>query len=134
VTSGSLPAGLSLSSAGLLSGTPTATGAFNFTVTAAEADSCTGSKAYAITVVVPPVITLMKKAAPPYTIVVTGSNLQNGIQAYISGALWPSVLWKTTGKIKLTGGASLKAVAPSKTPTHFRFVNPDGGEATATWP
>lgn len=38
VTAGSLPAGLTLSSAGLLSGTPTAEGAFSFTVTATNAE------------------------------------------------------------------------------------------------
>ncbi|MFG6489634.1 putative Ig domain-containing protein [Roseateles sp. BYS78W] len=54
ITSGSLPAGLSLSSGGTLSGTPTASGAFNFTVTATDSSTgagpYTGSRAYSLTV------------------------------------------------------------------------------------
>ncbi|WP_164931844.1 putative Ig domain-containing protein [Dyella sp. M7H15-1] len=49
VTSGSLPAGISLSSSGVLSGTPTAAGAFNVTITATDANSFTGSQAYTLT-------------------------------------------------------------------------------------
>ena len=43
VTSGSLPAGLSLSSSGVLSGTPTASGSFTFTVTASDSSTGTGA-------------------------------------------------------------------------------------------
>ncbi|MFV8668357.1 putative Ig domain-containing protein [Ralstonia pseudosolanacearum] len=50
VTAGALPAGLSLSSAGVLSGTPTAGGSFGFTVTATDANSFTASRAYSITI------------------------------------------------------------------------------------
>lgn len=51
VTSGALPDGLSLDSAtGLISGTPTAAGAFDFTVMATDADSCTGSRNYTINI------------------------------------------------------------------------------------
>lgn len=48
VTSGSLPAGMTLSSVGLLSGTPTTVGSYSFTVTATDANSCTGARAYAL--------------------------------------------------------------------------------------
>ena len=54
VTAGSLPAGLSLNaSTGALTGTPTAGGAFNFTITATDTASATGSKAYSVTVAAP---------------------------------------------------------------------------------
>ena len=64
---------------------------------------------------------------------VTGSNLQNGIKVYINGAQWGSVVWKNTGKIQLTGGASLKLAVPKGATKTFRFVNPDGGEASQSW-
>jgi len=53
VTAGSLPTGLTLSTAGTISGTPTATGTFNFTVTVSDASGCSGSQSYSITVACP---------------------------------------------------------------------------------
>ncbi|PWK85924.1 outer membrane autotransporter protein [Fulvimonas soli] len=50
VSSGLLPAGLVLSPAGVLSGTPTAAGSFNFTVTATDGGGFTGSQAYSLVV------------------------------------------------------------------------------------
>ena len=48
LSSGALPAGMFLSSAGLLSGTPTQAGQFNFSVTAISATGCKGTRGYAI--------------------------------------------------------------------------------------
>lgn len=51
VTAGALPAGLSLNSAtGAITGTPTTSGASNFTITATSAAGCTGSQAYTINI------------------------------------------------------------------------------------
>jgi large repetitive protein len=60
VTAGSLPAGITLSAGGALSGTPTAGGTFNFTITATDSSSGVGapftiSRAYALTVAAPSV-------------------------------------------------------------------------------
>lgn len=49
-TGGSLPAGLTLSPGGVLSGTPSADGTFNFTVTATAANGCEGTRSYAVTI------------------------------------------------------------------------------------
>jgi sugar lactone lactonase YvrE len=71
ILSGSLPAGLSLSTSGVLSGTPTAAGSFTFTVQAQDSTSgesggpYTGSRSYSITIAVP-------------TIVIAPSTLPNG--------------------------------------------------------
>jgi hypothetical protein len=67
VTAGALPAGLTLSSAGVLSGTPTVVGTFNFTVTATDANLCTGSRAYSL-VVDCPVITVNPATLPGATV------------------------------------------------------------------
>jgi hypothetical protein len=53
VTAGALPPGMTLSASGTISGTPTATGTFNFTATVSDASGCTGSQSYSITVVCP---------------------------------------------------------------------------------
>ena len=50
LTTGALPGGLTLSPAGLISGTPTSAGAFSFTVQATDANGCFGARAYTITV------------------------------------------------------------------------------------
>ncbi len=47
---GSLPPGMSLSADGTVSGTPTDTGDYTFTVTAIDADSCPGSRSYTLRV------------------------------------------------------------------------------------
>lgn len=53
VTAGALPPGLTLSSTGTISGTPTATGTFNFSATVSDSSGCSGSQSYSITVVCP---------------------------------------------------------------------------------
>ncbi|MBA8879178.1 uncharacterized protein YhjY with autotransporter beta-barrel domain/carbon monoxide dehydrogenase subunit G [Phyllobacterium myrsinacearum] len=53
VTSGSLPAGVSISSSGNISGTPTAGGTFNFTLTATDSAFVTASQTYSLTMAVP---------------------------------------------------------------------------------
>jgi len=57
VTAGTLPPGLTLSAAGMLSGTPTASGSFAFTVTATDSStgngSVTASQAYNLSVAAP---------------------------------------------------------------------------------
>ncbi|MBH1964723.1 MAG: hypothetical protein I8H77_10335, partial [Comamonadaceae bacterium] len=50
VTAGVLPIGLSLSTAGVLSGTPGAAGSFNFTVRATSANGFSGSRAYTLVI------------------------------------------------------------------------------------
>jgi len=51
VTAGALPAGITLDTNGRFSGSATATGTFNFTVTATDALGFTGTRAYTITAV-----------------------------------------------------------------------------------
>ncbi|HKQ56618.1 MAG TPA: putative Ig domain-containing protein, partial [Candidatus Eisenbacteria bacterium] len=50
VTAGSLPPGLTLSTAGLLSGIPTTTGTFPFTVGVTDVHDCAGSRSTSVTV------------------------------------------------------------------------------------
>ena len=50
VSAGALPSGVALSSAGALGGTPTAAGAYAFTVTAKDADGATGTASFSVTI------------------------------------------------------------------------------------
>jgi outer membrane autotransporter protein len=66
VTAGALPNGLTLSAGGALSGTTTASGTFNFTVTATDQFGQTGSRAYTVVVAVP-TLTLTPATLPAGT-------------------------------------------------------------------
>jgi len=66
LVSGSLPVGMSMSSAGVFSGTPTANGAFNFTVRATDANGFTGDQAYSL-VIIAPTITVAPATLPGAT-------------------------------------------------------------------
>ncbi len=50
VSAGALPPGMTLSTGGVLSGTPSATGTFNFSVLLTDASGCTGSAAFTLTI------------------------------------------------------------------------------------
>jgi hypothetical protein len=69
VGSGALPGGLTLSSAGLLSGTPTAAGAFSFTVSVTDSKQTTVAQTYQLTInnapVSTPTVTGVGSTAPP---------------------------------------------------------------------
>lgn len=73
LTGGALPGGLTLSAAGVLSGTPTAAGSFNITVTATDKFNFQGTQAYTIAVGQPtPIVvdqTASTAANSPVTIV-----------------------------------------------------------------
>ncbi len=53
IVTGALPAGMMLSPGGVLSGTPTTAGTFNFKVMATDAVNCSGMKDYSLTILCP---------------------------------------------------------------------------------
>ena len=57
ITAGALASGLSLNdSSGVISGTPSTSGAFNFTISATDANNCPGSRAYSLQLAAPIVL------------------------------------------------------------------------------
>jgi hypothetical protein len=125
VSSGALPNGLTLSSAGLLSGTVLQAGAFNFTIAATEAGGCAGFRAYSVTftcpaIAVTPVFLPDGAVSTPYsatldapagvaprTYAVTAGTLPNGVTLAPSGALSgsPTQAGTFTFTIQVTDGA-----------------------------
>ncbi|MBP9891398.1 MAG: putative Ig domain-containing protein, partial [Planctomycetes bacterium] len=79
ITAGALPGGITFSTAGVLSGMPTASGTFNFTVRARDTALVAGTRP--LTLIVDP------SGAPGGPVIVTTSTLPNGIvgQAYSQG-------------------------------------------------
>ncbi|MCC7599482.1 putative Ig domain-containing protein, partial [Janthinobacterium sp. FW305-129] len=97
LTAGSLPAGMSLSGAGSLSGTPTAGGTFNFTVRATDSLAANGTRTYTLTVNAP-TITVAPTVMPAMTAGVAysqGITAANGTATYsyaITGGSVPTGL------------------------------------------
>ena len=63
VTSGSIPSGLTFTSAGLIGGTPTSSGTFNFSVSLTDGNSNTAQKAFTLTVAGP--LSIASTTLPP---------------------------------------------------------------------
>ena len=130
LTSGSLPVGLTLSGAGVISGTPTTTGTFNFTVKA-ENSAGSDTKALSITIItatIPPVITtitlssgligtsyseqLTATGTAPITWSLASGSLPTGLTLYGSGAI--SGTPTTAGTFNFTVQASNSAGSDTK--------------------
>lgn len=110
VSSGALPTGLVLDpDTGVISGTPGTAGTFNFTITAADANGCLGSRPYTISIasVGCPVITLNPTTLPAgstgalYSQTVTASGGTPGYTYAVSSGALPTglTLNPTTGAI-----------------------------------
>ena len=106
VTAGSLPPGLTLGADGSLTGTFTQSGAFTFTVTMTDSNSCTTSKQYTIEVLPCPTITVTPSSLPagtvgvaynqtftasggtaPYTYSLASGSLPSGVTLNANGTL-----------------------------------------------
>lgn len=114
VTAGALPAGLTLSAGGALSGTPTAGGVFNFTITATDSSPFpgpfSGSQAYTLTINAP-TISLPATSLAGGTL---GSPYSASITA-ASGGTAPYSYAVTAGA--LPGGLSINAASGAITGT-----------------
>jgi uncharacterized protein (TIGR03437 family) len=92
ITGGALPNGLSLSTAGALTGTPTLAGAFNFTARVTDRSSTTASKAFDLVINNPvPMITSLNPGNaivgdPVFTLTVNGNNFVNGSTVIWNGS------------------------------------------------
>ncbi|MBX7223363.1 MAG: choice-of-anchor D domain-containing protein [Blastocatellia bacterium] len=80
VTAGMLPPGLTLAADGTLSGSPTTTGNYSFTVKAAESGGCFGSRDFSLGISGPPTVTQFFPVAATTgkTITVFGTGFVNG--------------------------------------------------------
>lgn len=117
VSSGSLPAGLSLSGAGALSGTPTASGTFSFTVSATD-DSTTGTAALGITVAVPPPSNDPFASSELFTLTDSGSLTASNVNAtmetgepnhagvVVGSSIWYRFVPASSGTMTLTTAGS----------------------------
>lgn len=125
--SGNLPAGLVLNSTGVLSGTPTVNGSFNFTVVATDGDGFTGSLAYAFVVGVPNTPTVSAKSASTAYDTPTSIDLSTSI----SGVDITAVAVATQ---PAHGTVSVSGETVTYTPSSTFYGGTDGFTYTATNP
>ncbi len=109
LSTGSLPPGLTLNSSGLLSGTPTTTGTFNFTIQVTDANSCVGTRSYTLTIITCSTITISPNSLPnatvgiPYSKQLTASGGNSPYTFTLTaGVLPPGLALSTTGLISGT--------------------------------
>src|SRR5690625_1312358 len=141
ITSGALPAGLSLNaSTGAITGTPSAGGSFNFTITATDSNTTgatTGSHAYTLTVAAPTIIiapatlpdgttgTPYSQALSanggiaPYSYAVTAGSLPAGLALSSAGILSGNPSAAGTSNFAITATDSSTGTGPySQTQTY----------------
>ncbi|SCB58252.1 Putative Ig domain-containing protein [Rhizobium aethiopicum] len=136
VTAGTLPSGLTLSSSGVLSGTPTISGTFNITITATDSSSgtgpFTGSRAYTLTTNIQPPV------AGGVTATVAANSSNNPITLNITGGAASSVAIATGAA---NGTAIASGTSITYTPTSgysgsdsftYTATNGSGTSAPAT--
>lgn len=125
-----LPPGLALSPEGLLSGTPTAGGTFNFTVTATGAFNTQGSANFQVTIGLPP--------APPPSISISNPSVGAGQQTPVTLALTAPYPIQITGFLELTfapvRGGDDPAIQFSNGGRRINFTIPAGATAAAFTP
>ena len=121
-TSGTLPTGLGLSSAGVLSGTPTVSAIYTFTVTATDTNGCTGSQAYSVTITCP-TLTL---SATSVTLVARGGSTHVRVKVNGAACAWTAVSNDPFITIISGGGTGNGAV-------HYTVLaNPNPSERSGT--
>ncbi len=127
VSAGALPPGVTLSSAGVLSGTPTAAGTYNFSATATDSSTGAGPyssapRGYSLQIVnIPPV-------ANPVSAVVAYNSSANPITLNITGGVPTSV---AIGTAAAHGTATASGTSITYTPT-AGYAGPDTFTYTAT--
>jgi hypothetical protein len=129
IASGTIPAGLNFTSAGILSGTPTTATTYNFSIRGTDANGCAGTQAYTIVIVAAPpppptcpTITLSPATLPggtvavaysqtitgnggtaPYTFGVTVGTLPSGLTLTSSGLLAGTPITNGTSNFTIRG-------------------------------
>jgi large repetitive protein len=132
VTTGSLPSGLTLSSAGVISGTPTAAATANFTVQARDSAARTATRALSIVV-----------STTPATVSVTTASLPNGMvgaaysQALAAAGGTTPYTWSVTAGslpsgLTLSSAGTISGTPASATTANFTVQVRDSAARTAT--
>ncbi len=114
--------------------TYTTVGTFTYSVMVTDALKFSVTTQGAVVATVPPpVISAVKKQAPPFRLLLTGSNLHDGCTVFVNGTSVPHSLWKNAGKVVAKGGSALKAMVPKGTTVQITVKNNDDGGLSAPY-
>ncbi len=120
--SGTLPTGVSLSTGGALSGAPSETGTFNFTVKATDANGCTGTQSYAVNIQPPvgcPAVNSLNPASGIVgsSVTISGANLSGVTSVKFANNVAAAITSISDSQIVVTvpAGAVSGALTISKT-------------------
>ena len=129
LASGTLPAGLTLSTAGVISGTPTGTGTANFSVTVTDNVAATATKAYTLTVNVVSITTTSPLPAGTVGTAYSKSFIAiGGTQTYT----WSVTAGALPAGLTLSAAGVLSGTPTTAGTANFTLQAKDGGGATAT--
>ncbi|MGI2032706.1 putative Ig domain-containing protein [Rhizobium panacihumi] len=132
VTTGALPAGLTLTSAGVIEGTPTSVGTSSFTITATDTVSAFGAVSYTLEVALPPPV------ASNVSLTVAANSGATSVPLALSGGAAASVAVATvpahgTATVSGTGISYTPAAGYSGTDSFtYTATNPTATSAPAT--
>jgi hypothetical protein len=127
-----LPAGLALSTAGVISGTPTAHGAVSFSVRVTDTNGVTATRGLTLTVNPAPAITSAARSVDaqnaPQSVTVTGTAFAAGATVTITNA---SSSLSISGTTVTATTVSFSVTAPNNRKGSYTLTvtNPDGGKA-----
>ena len=134
ITSGSLPQGLTLSTTGIISGTPTATGSFPFTAVVTDSAAQTATKQYTLQIQAAPPGLTIPPASVALPIAVVGAAYVGSLA--VTGGTAPH-MWSLAPGASLPAGFTLNGAAIVGTPTTagtytFALTVQDANGLTAT--
>jgi hypothetical protein len=130
VSAGSVPAGLALSGAGVLSGTPTAAGTSSFTVQATDAQGQTAVDVTSVAVVADPVLA---PATPPAGVIGTAFSYALIASGGTAPYLWTVSAGSLPAGVSLNSGSGVLSGTPSVAgtfPLTVEVTDADGQSAT----
>ena len=120
ITSGSLPPGLTLSTTGIISGTPTATGSFPFTAVVTDSAAQTATKQYTLQIQPAPAGLTIPPASAALPVAVVGAAYVGSLT--VTGGTAPYT-WSLAPGASLPAGFTLNGAAVARHAHHCRNVH-----------
>src|ERR1051326_2084891 len=130
ISTGSLPAGLSLSASGTISGTPTAAGTSNFTVQVKDSANATASQALTI-IIAPPQLTVTSSSLPTGTVGTPYSQTLSS-SGGTGGNTWSTSAGSLPAGLSLSASGTISGTPTAAGTANFTAQVKDSANATAS--